>query len=228
VTDEKRNRSAETGEFVSDEFAEEHPDTTVRETIEYPDPDILLSEQDKADLEALNAEEDVPPYHTILESWREVLRPAAKEGDKRPTPQWCNKLVASYIGLTYADMYNFRDLFFSRIGKLLEILEGVIDSDDECLHYTSAEEDRAENAKHYKEILKLWQLEILRWELDWDCLNPDAAADLASISEVHKMFFEAGMGLVQWLENIQLNFTEADQTELALALKGLQEEVNGE
>lgn len=191
-------------------------------------PELILSEQDKADLEALNAEEDAPPYHAILESWRAILQPAAAEGQKRPTPQWCNKLVASYNGLTYADMYNFRDLLFGRIAKMLEIIDAEIAKDDECLNVVNAEEDREQNAVHYKAILTDWQVEILRWELDWDCLNPDAAADLASISEVHKMFFEAGMGLVQWLENIQMQFTESDQIELANTLNALREEVNGE
>jgi hypothetical protein len=224
--DREVNRDAKTGEFVSDEYTAANPDTTVTEHIE--PPVLHLSQQDRDDLEALNSEEDTPPYHTILESWRAVLQGSAGQEKVRPTPQWCNKLVASYNGLTYDACYALRDLLFARINKLREILEAEIDSDDECLNYTSAEEDRSENLVHYKALLLNWQLEILRWELEWDCLNPDAAADLASISEVHKMFFEPGMGLVQWLENIQLEFTESDQIDLANALNALKEEVNGE
>lgn len=42
---DKRYRSAETGEFVTEEEAKEHPATTVGETIKHE------SEQDKADKE---------------------------------------------------------------------------------------------------------------------------------------------------------------------------------
>lgn len=228
MTKRKVSRDAGDGQFVSPGEAAADPDGTVVESIEYPDPDILLSERDKADLEALANEPDQPVYHTILESWRAILEPALEEGQKRPTPQWCNKIVASYNGLTYADMYLYRDLLFGRLKQLLDLLVEEIASDAECLNYTSAEEDRVENHGHYKNMLFLWQSTILGWELDWDCLNPDAAPDIASISEVHKMIFEPGIGIVQWLDNIKLEFTEADQIEMGQALMEIQNGRAGE
>ena len=54
----------------------------VIETIEY-------SDRDKVDLAALNiapeGDEDTT-YHTILEAWREVLKPAAAESKKNVIP----------------------------------------------------------------------------------------------------------------------------------------------
>jgi len=180
---------------------------------------IEFSPQDKVDMASLGVtppEEDTT-YHTILEAWREVLRPAAAEATKKVTPQWANRMIATYMGLTYADMNDFRDLYYARIEQMLNILRLEITSDPDCLTKIDATEDQAENAHHYKNLLMNWQLAILEWEIEWDCTNGDAAIEIAVISEIHKMFL-AEQGLVQWLEQIKFEFTEADQATLVETL----------
>ena len=167
-----------------------------------------------------------PAYHPVLEVWREVLRPAAAEATKRVTPQWANRIVASYSGIDFADMERVRDSYFGKIAQLGAILEQEIDGDDECLNPATPEEDVAENAHHYKNLLLNWQLQFLQWELEWECTSPDAAVELAAISEVHKMFFSA-TGVTAYLDNIRFEFTEDDQADLGAALEELRE-VNGE
>jgi hypothetical protein len=39
-------------------------------------------------VEDILSEADEAPYHTILEIWREVLKPAIAEANKKITPQW--------------------------------------------------------------------------------------------------------------------------------------------
>lgn len=212
MSDDKIARDAKTGEFVTAEYAEANPDTTVFETIE-------LSDKDRDDLAALSAEgPGVPQFHTILEVWREVLKPAAVEGTKRPTPQWCNRMITSYPGVTHADMYNLRDSYFSKIQELLDILLEEIKADSDALTYTSPEEDVEHNSGHYRDLLTTWQVHFLQWELDWDCLDPNAAAEIAAVAEVHKVFF-GQVGLTQFLDNIRFEYTEEDQAALAAALE---------
>ena len=67
-----------------------------------------------------------------------------------------------------------------------------------------------------------WQKVILSWELDWDCTSPSAAVEIASIIEVHKMFF-GDTGMVTLLDQINLEFTEDMQQQLMVELEELKE-----
>lgn len=188
------------------------------ETIELPD-------QDQADLAQLYAEPDgmsLPSFHPVLEVWREVLKPALQEAEKSPTPQWCTRILAAYIGLTYGDMLEFRDRYFDKIKQLRDILELEIESDPVCLKVTEPAEDVVINENHYLNLMLLWQMTILDWELEWDCQNPDAAVELAAIGEVHKLFL-GQQGIIAFLDNIQFQFVESDQAligEALLEMKG--------
>jgi hypothetical protein len=214
---EKRYRDADTGEYVTEEYALANPKTTVSETFE-------LSDQDVADLAQLDAEPAGEPgevnYHPILQVWREILKPAYDELGARITPQWASRIVASYQSVQFYDMVEMRDRYYGKIIELLEILNEEIASDDDCLSYTTPEEDVAENGQHYKNLLRDWQLRFLQWELNWDCLDPAAGVELAAISEVHKAFF-GETGLTQFLDNIRFEYTEADQAELSVELEAL-------
>ena len=178
-------------------------------------------------VEDILAEANSAAYHTILEVWREVLKPAAAEARKRITPQWATRVIASYSGLTYADMPAFRDLYFGSILTLAEILDEEIAGDDECLKHTSAEEDLEHNNHHYLSVLVNWQLQFMRWEIEWEATAPDAAVKVAALGEVHKMFFDP-QGLTALLDQIDFQFTDDDRDLLSGALRELIEEGGGE
>jgi hypothetical protein len=182
----------------------------------------LFTEKDEADLAALLDEQDPPSFHTVLEVWREILAPASEAAKQKVTPQWANRMVAQYQQLRYEDMNRFRDLFYGQIEELLEILRDEISTDEDCLSYTSADEDARENAGHYKEMLFRWQERILEWEKSWDCTSPDAAIELGAISETHKMFF-GQTGIVAFLDNIGFQFTDVDSAELQARLNAVKE-----
>jgi hypothetical protein len=195
------------------------------EKVEAP---VELSEQDLADLAALHGEpsggedREAPTWHTVLQVWDTVLRDAKPEKDVRPTPQYCNRIITSYSGVTYADMYAFRDLFYERVNELHQILVDEIATDDECLKWDNAAEDLEHNFGHYFNLLKNWQCRFLEWEVAWDCLNPNAAIDIATISQVHSIFF-GNTGLTQHLENLQMVLTEEQSQEIADALNAIKE-----
>jgi hypothetical protein len=182
---------------------------------------IEFTDQDRADLAALGVETDeMPTFHPVLMVWREVLKPAAAEATKKVTPQWASRMVASYNGLEYRHMDELRDRYFGKVGDLLAILEHEISTDDECLKYTTPEEDVEHNTTHYLNLLLNWQLAFLSWELEWTCTDEFAVVELAAISETHKMFF-GQTGLTAFLDNIRFQYTEADQADLAAALEEL-------
>jgi hypothetical protein len=159
-------------------------------------------------------------YHPILEVWRAVLEPARGQRDVKVTPAWANRVIGSYAGVTYADMNNFRDAYFGMVIQMADVLEFEISTDDECLNNFTPEDDLEHNVHHYKNLLRDWQMVLMQRELDWDCESPNAAVEMAVLSEVHKMFF-GDTGLTQFLDNIQLQIDETDQAMIRNALDEL-------
>lgn len=186
-----------------------------------------IAETDITDEEIAEFISGEPPFHTILEVWREVLSPAEKERNASITPQWASRICSKYGQLTYADMPVFRDWYFDSIAELRDILLAEISLDDESLNQATAEEDAEHNGAHYLNVLTNWQLAVLRWELEWDCTHPEAAASLAAIAEVHAMFF-GEVGLTSLLDQIPFQFTEEDQKNLGQALQEFKEGWEGD
>jgi len=203
----KANRDAGSGKFVSEAYAEENPGTTVTETIEFDDvpddPSELVPDREDA------------PYRTLLEVWRAVLEPATTgEMRKDPiSPQWATKMVTTYPGVGFADVEAIHHGVFDLAGELAELLDNEIATDDECLKKASAEEDGTENARHYKDVLALWQVHLVQEELTWRPTHKDAAVQLAILSEVQQMFL-GEQGLVAHLDSIGFQFDDADKEEL--------------
>lgn len=184
---------------------------------------LVLTETDEADLARLHSEPDgiePPSFHTVLEVWREVLKPAAEEMKTQVTPTWAHRVVTSYPEIAFADLKEFQTRYFTKILELANILNHEINEDPECLGYANVEEDSKHNGHHYKNILLNWQLQFLEWELEWDCIDEWAAVEFAAMSEVHKMFF-GEQSITAYLESIRFEFTEDDQQLVAEALLGL-------
>jgi hypothetical protein len=188
------------------------------------DPIIDQPIKDSAIADFIDGE---PSFHTILEVWREVLRPAQDSRTERITPQWASRICSKYDRLKFSDMPEFRDRYFGKIAELEDILHAVIASDDECLNQATAEEDVQHNSAHYIQILTDWQIAVLGWELDWDCTDPSAVAELAAISEVHTMFF-GDVGITSLLDQIQFEFTDLHRDALGMALLNYKESREGD
>lgn len=188
------------------------------------DAPVEITEQDEADLHQLFSEPDgeAPDFHPVLEVWQKVLDPAAAEADAKISPQWANKICSSYREITFADMPEFQKRYFDKVLQLAQILAEEIETDDQCLTPTTPEEDKEKNSRHYKNLIRDWQLRIMQWELDWDITDPHAGVEIGAISEVHKMFL-GDMGIVPYLENIKFEITDADRQELVDALNALKE-----
>ncbi len=191
----------------------------------------ILSPDDEAKVlefkRKLEDEPEIPTYHVLLKVWRDVLEPAAKEAEKPVTPQWANKMVATYAGLKFADCLALRDNYFGILGELAAILNWQISTDPGCLSYADRESDVENNAHHYKNIILNWQMMFLQYELEWDCTSEYAAVDLAALSEVHKTLFGGPdrQGFMGHLDAIGFtdHFTEADQQDLHDALTEMRE-----
>jgi hypothetical protein len=177
-------------------------------------------DKDQLTVEDIIAEANNASYHTILEVWREVLKPAKGEISKRITPQWATRIVNQFPGITYADMPVFRERYFGKILHLASILDDEIAQDDECLNLVSAEEDVESNTSHYLNVLFAWQMQFMQWEIEWDSTADDAAIEIAALSEVHKMFFDP-QGLTALLDQINFQFTDTDRDTLGELLAGL-------
>jgi len=208
----KANRDAGSGKFVTEEYAEANPGTTVTETIEFDDiPD---------DPSELTPEPNEAPYRTLLEVWRAVLEPATT-GEMREepiSPQWATKMVTTYPGVGFADVEAIHHGVFELAAELAEILDSEIATDDECLKKASAEEDGTENARHYKDLLAAWQVHLVQEELAWRPSHSGAAVDLAILSEVQQMFL-GETGLVAHLDSIGFQLSDGQFLEALVAAK---------
>lgn len=206
----KVSRDAGSGEFVTKQYADENPETTVTETIEFDIPD---------DLSELPESHEPAPYRTLLEIWRAVLEPATagEMRDEPISPQWATKMVTTYPEVRFADVLAIHHGVFDLAAELAALLDEEIALDDECLNRTSAEEDARENAGHYRSLLAAWQTELIRRELQWRPDKEGAAVTLAVLSEVQQMFL-GQQGLVAHLDSIGFQFTEDDQAELQKVL----------
>lgn len=187
----------------------EVPDISSLRPVESIEPP--LSAEDQADLDSLT--DDPPTYHSLLQVWQTILAPAEEEQTERVGPNWGSRITQMYPQIKMQQMTEFRDRYFSKILELKHILDGIVEEFPEALQHLDMEADATENAVHYKNILFLWQAQIVQWEKEWDCEDEFAAVELGAISEVHKMFFGAE-GVTAFLDNIGFEFTEDDQVEL--------------
>lgn len=167
-------------------------------------------------------EAEQPEYHPLIRVWSEVIASSKEVRKEKINPQWAARVTSAHRQVFYQDMPEYRDLYYDKIDQLAEALQAEVDTDDECFNYTSPEEDIEHNSVHYINILFSWQKVILSWELDWDCTSPSAAVELASIIEVHKMFF-GETGLTSLLDQINFEFNEALQEQLFLELEELKQ-----
>lgn len=195
--------------------------TEFHETIETP------SDRDQAEIDALydTPQDEATQYNPILKVWREVLAPADTERVKKPTPQWCNKIMAKYMGLEFAGLGSVHNLYFAYITVLRQILDNAIEENPDALKVQTHAEDRVENGKVYLDLLFLWQGQFIAWELDWSHEDPLAAEILAALGEVHAMFF-GEMGILPYLNSINFEVTEDDQQALSEYLQGVTESYN--
>jgi hypothetical protein len=190
-------------------------------------PDALLGSFDDNDIFNLSEEGgDKPPYNPILRIWLELLKPVEDLKDAKVTPQWANRICTTYTGMYFSSIDDFRDLYYVKMAQLIAVLQFEIDSDAECLRKATPEEDVEENTGHYLNILMGWQLCFLDWELQWDCNSLIAAAELAAISELHRMFFDQ-TGVAALLDNIKFVVTDADREVWAEALEDLKNSQEG-
>ncbi len=176
--------------------------------------------EEQLTIEDIIQEAATAAYRPILELWREILKPAATERDEKITPQWAHKIISKYPHINYDDMPDYRDLFYTRLQVFNDIVLAEIETDDECLRHTSAEEDVEHNSHHYLNILVNWQKALLSWELEWDCTHEDAAIDVAATTEIARMFFDS-TGIAALLDQINFQFTEESQAYLTAELEEL-------
>lgn len=184
--------------------------------------DVQLSEQDQADLQALHDDHGVT-YHPILKVWDEFLKSAQASRQGRVGPTWALQLVSKHPELKLKDTPVVVDRYFGKIADMHKILRAEVELDPGCLDYTTVEEDRAENRDHYLNLLLQWQSQLLMWDIEWNAEDDDAAIEVASLSEVHALFFGPNQ-LTSHLEAIGFEFTESDQADMQAALQELKEE----
>lgn len=191
--------------------------------------DEQLAAEDQLTIENILAAsgEEPPPYNTLLKVWAEVIGASKSVRKERINPQWAVRVTSTHAQVFLQDMPEYRDLYYDKIDQLLEALQAEIDTDDECLNYTTVEEDLANNHAHYVNVVFSWQKLILSWELDWDCENESAAVELATIIDVHKMFF-GDVGLISLFDNIGFDFSEDLQQQLFEELEELKNNWNSD
>ena len=164
-------------------------------------------------------------FNPILRVWQEIIQGSQAVRKERINPQWARRTVTAHPHVYFQDMPDYAEVYYAKIDQLAQALQAEIESDDECLNTTSAQEDVEQNTVHYTNVIFTWQKIILSWELDWDCSSALAAVELAAIIEVHKMFF-GDVGMVSLLDQINFEFSDVVQEQLFLEMEELKENWN--
>lgn len=164
-----------------------------------------------------------PKYHPVLEVWLQVLTSAENISKAKVSPAWAARIVGNYKELSFNDMNHFRDKYYDRLAIMKRIVEDEIRDDAEALKRVSPADDVEHNALHYKNIIRDWQLAIVWWEISWDCADPFAAIDYASLVELQRMFFD-NTGMANLIDQIDLPFDESDRAILDAAIAEFRQE----
>ena len=169
------------------------------------------------------ADAETAPYNSMLKVYKEVLAPAFEERKAPPTANWSNRMVAQYPCLEYKDVQEVHDRYYNLIIELIDVLHAELDTVPPInLEIDNAPEDMEANRHHYLNLLLNWQLTIHAHELDWRCTDEHAAAEIAAVSETHKMFFGQN-GLTEFLAQSGFRFTTEDQSMLQDAMFEMRE-----
>ncbi len=189
--------------------------------MENENENVELSATDEAELQKLLSEGG-PITHTLLEIWREVLSNVEGSKAEKVTPIIANRIVGSWPKLSIQDTPAYHVLYHDFLLAARDILEAEIKSDPEALNNT--EDDAVENRQHYLNLLLEWQVEIMRWEAEWDAAADDAHISLAAIADA-AAFITGQNGLLNHLSSINFEFTDADQQDLADLLTAAKEDL---
>ena len=141
------------------------------------------------------------------------------ERTEKITPQWANRIITTYNGLTFSDMPIFRDRYFDKLAELEGILHDEIASDDECLNHATPEEDVREQHLPLPQRPDQLAEGVPRLGAGLGLHRHRCRSiELAAISEVHRMFFDE-IGLTALLDQIKFEFTDEDRDLLALSCR---------
>ena len=183
--------------------------------------DEQLTEQDLADLAALNADDEKQVLlHTVLESWQAHLSSADAVAKERVHPGYANKIVSTWPKLSYQDVAAYHQRFHQRVIELRDVFDEILQNHlenkpDAFLHL---EDDAEYNEAAYIETIYAWQARIQEWERAWDVRSKTAHIDVAVIADVSS-FFVGQMGIVQFLDNIGFDFGPEKQQKVSDRLR---------
>jgi len=176
------------------------------------------------DIESIFENPDEPiVLRTLLEIWRELLSNIEHERVERISANVAQKIVATWPKLDFKDVPAYLRHYYDLLAEQRLVVLAEIHKDPAALKYLG-EEDPIENREHYEEILFGWNLNVARWEREWDVTDPEAAIKLAAIIDAQG-FFLAQTGLVAHLSEIGFEFTEADGERLVARLQAAKEEL---
>ena len=100
---------------------------------------------EEAELTVEDILDQAPELHPILRIWQEILDSSKQVRQERITPQWALHIITRHHDMHFQDMMNFRDLYYLSIDEMATALKFEIETDDECLKYTTPEEDVENN-----------------------------------------------------------------------------------
>lgn len=181
---------------------------------------IELTEQDEADLAAMQGEATKSLNHTLLEIWRDVLSNVEKSAAEKVTPYTANKIVGSWPQLKFQDVPEYHRLYHTYLLLYRDALDAIIKAHPGCLSNIGEEGteefDPVANRQAYIDIFFEWQMVTIRLEHLWDAADENSHVVLAALADAAALT-TGEQGLIQHLSQPQINFQfdEADQMALS-------------
>lgn len=195
-----------------------------------PQQPLQMSEQDIADLQALQDEAEAAPKYTLLETWSIVLENIEKSKVEQIPIVVANKIAAAWTRLSFADVQKYHERYHDILilgrDRMLELIRQNPGCFKNLGERGTETADAFANRAIYIELMYQWQLLFLELEHNWVTTQPDAAIELAAIADAAQ-FLTGEQGLVAHLGLPQVNFQYGpeDQAELQARLEAARAEL---
>lgn len=168
-------------------------------------------------LEELYKDAMTGTYRPVLALWSGILSEVDNPKFNKIDIGWAHRMVERHSQIKFSDLPELNSNFRSKLVVLRDALEEVIKENPDHLTVENQQEDAEKNTALYFDLLKKWQIQLLNWELAWDPMDPNAAIEIAAISDTHTMIF-GHTGITSLLDAIGYITTDAQQQELVDAL----------
>ena len=181
-----------------------------------------LSPQDIADLAEIGMGPDGEPLKqvSLLKAWAEVLSNVEANSQSEVTIGIAHRIVQGWPKLDFQETPLYHQYYHEYLIEVRDILQEKIDANPGAIDFED-DDDIAENASIYRELVIEWNLLFDRLERNWIAEDPHSHIEFAALVDARGFVFSRE-GLAGHLEARGFTMTTDEVVEAIKAARGEQ------